>query len=346
VIDLLSAGRSLVESLGKAGLELPAAGSPGERARWVESLAGHLSPEEAWTVLEHLFGVLPLADAFFDREGAMAEVAAGTKLTALGLFTPTPELGWQAAAIEGKQNGHGTRLHGEVRLPSPVADGSLVLVRLAGTAEHRLAWVDHDGPGVEWRNVRSGHSGGAGAPAGRQEDAPCWLAMDGATIPPELLSRPVSLGPDGALFRCLDAYAGIWSLAAALCARDGVHALRRAARTTVHRGKAFNTSQWVSLGITEMEIEADLAAAAARRHLQSSSEGGGLLVAAASARALQAVAAKTAELRDSMGLEAAGPLAEGSARILTAFLGGALLLEHELSRTLGIRDLPAEEAGV
>jgi hypothetical protein len=342
VIDLLSAGRSLVESLGKAGLELPAAGTPGERARWVESLAGHLSPEEAWTVLEHLFGVLPLADAFFDREGVMAEVAAGTKLTALGLFTPTPELGWAAAAVEGKQNGQGTRLHGEVRLPSPVTDGSLVLVRLAGTAEHRLAWVDHDGPGVEWRNVRSGRSG---APAGRQEDAPCWLAMDGATIPPEHLSRPVALGPDGVLFRCLDAYAGVWALAAALCARDGVHALRRAARTTANGGKAFNTSQWVSLGITEVEIEADLAAGAARRHVQSQGEGGGLLVAAAAARALHAVAAKTAELRDSMGLEAAGPLADGSARILTAFLGGALFLEHELSRALGIRDLPAEEAG-
>jgi len=88
-----------------------------------------------------------------------------------------------------------------------------------------------------------------------------------------------------------------------------------------------------------VEIEADLTAAAVRR----SEAGGGLLTAAAAARALSAVAAKTEELRDAFGLAVDGPLAGGDAKTLTAFLGGPLLLEGEVSRALGIPDLPPQE---
>jgi hypothetical protein len=331
VIGLALAGRALLERVGMADVTLPAAESG--REAWVESLTRDLPAEESWLLLEHLFGVLPLLDAFFAPQGLITEAATGAKLTSLGLFTPTPEMGLEAAAVEGKANGRGTLLHGEIRLPSPATDGTLVLVRVGG--EHHLAWVDHGGPGLEWQGVRGGEGVSHGA------DAPSWLAIDNTFIDPDLLSVPVTLDVGGDLFRCLDGYAGVWALAAALCAREAVHALRRAARTTSHGGKAFNASQWVSLGITEVEIEADLAAAAARHHLREGGESG-LRVAAAAARALGAAAAKTVELRDDLGLEPGGPFSEG-ARTFTSFLGGERMIEHELSRALGIRDLPAEE---
>jgi hypothetical protein len=262
--------------------------------------------EKEWTAIEHRLGVLPLLEAFFEPRGALDDVVAGRKLGALGLFTPTPEPGWGAGAVAGEPFGGGAILRGAVRLPWPAADGSIVLVRL-GDAEHRLAWLDHDAPGVE-----------------RRGQVPCWLRIDGAMVGPDLLSRPVTLDPAGELLRYLEAYAGEWTSAAASCARDGVRVLRRAARTA-----GFQASQLVALGITEVEIEADLTASAVRRT-------GGLAVAAAAARTLGAVAAKTEELRDVFGLEIDGPLANGSARALTAFLGGSLLLESALARHLGI----------
>ena len=124
-------------------------------------------------------------------------------------------------------------------------------------------------------------------------------------------------------------------------ARDGVRALRRAARIA-----SFQTSQLVALGITEVEIEADLTFAAVQRETGRLDGLNTLIVAAAAARALSAVAAKTEELRDAFGLEIDGPFAEGSTKTLTAFLGGPLLLESELARALDgevvgdLRDAP------
>jgi len=268
-------------------------------------------------VLEHRSGVLPLTAAFFER-GAMDEAVADPKVGALGLFTPAPEPGFGAVALTGvAADGGGLLVSGRIRLPSPAADGSIVPVRCAD-GELRLAWLDHGSPGVE-RSV-DGDGGG---------DGPCWLQVEKAAIASGLVSRPVSLDPGSELVRSLAAYAGVWALAAAAVAREGVQSLRRAARTT-----GFNASQWVALGITEVEIEADLTFAAAKRNP-------GLAVAAAAARTLAAVAARTEELRGSMGLEADGPLAGGSAKVLTAYLGGALLLEAELARALGIGEARA-----
>lgn len=256
-------------------------------------------------VLEHRSGVLPLVEAFFER-GAVDEAVADPRIGALGLFTPAPEPGFGAVALEGAPADGGVLVSGRVRLASPAADGSIVLVRLC-EAEPRLAWLDHGAPGVL-----------------RRGDGPCWLEAEKAAIPDGLVSRPVSLAPGSELVRHLETYAGVWAVAAAKIAREGVRALRRAARIT-----GFNASQTVAFGITEVEIEADLTFAAAERNP-------GLAVAAAAARTLSEVAQKTAELRDSMGLEVDGPLAGGSARILTASLGGAPLLENELARALGI----------
>jgi hypothetical protein len=279
-----------------------------------------------WAALEHRLGVLPLIAAFFTPEGVLAEVVAGRKRGALGLFTPAPEPGWGAVALAGERSGtvpNSALLRGTVRLPGALADGALVLVKLEG--EQRLAWLDHPAPGVlDFR--------GAGG------DGLCWLHVEGAWVGPERLSRPVTLDPGGALARCLETYAAGWAAAAVGCARDGVRELRRAARTA-----GFHTAQQVALGITEVEIEADLAAAALRRAGEDSREGrGALLLAVAAARALSGVAARTAELRDAWGLEIDGPLANGAAATLTAYLGGSLLLERELSRALGIPETNRE----
>lgn len=324
------AGRTLLERMGRgmagARAEVPGTESPRE---WVETLAARLPAAAAWTVLEHLFGVLPLVAAFFAREAItepleelIAALWGGHRLGALGLFTPTPELRWCAAALDGEPSASGVVLRGEVRIPSPAADGSLVLVRLAGE-EHRLAWLDHTARGVERRGSRMGGAVSA--------DAPCWLAVDGAVVGRDLLSSPVALDPGAELHRLLAGYAGVWALAAAICARDGVRALRRAARTTEHRGVAFRTSQLVAMGITAVEIEAELTVAAAERADAQGSRG--LVLATAAARTLSSLAAQAAELRD-----LAGVAGDGAARVLTAFLGGPLMLENEL-------DLTSETAG-
>ncbi len=294
-------------------LEGTAAGSATEQ---VESLISRLAPVEAFAAVEHLFGVRPLVDAFFARGSGVAPEGG---LGALGLFTPTPALGWAAAAVEGEPTPGGLLLHGEIRTPNPDADAALILVRLA-TGEYRLAWLDYDAPGVEWRESRAG-----------------WHTLDGSRVGEDLMSPPLALAD---LYEPLEAYAALWALAAGLCAAEGVRALRRAARTTARRGTAFNTSQLLAMGITEVEIEAELALLAARQHRQivvTDEPASGLALATAAARVLAAVAARTAELRDQMGLPVDGPFAdERTARILMASFGGAAMLESELARALGI----------
>ena len=58
--------------------------------------------EEAWAAQEHQHGVLPLIETFFE-----ADLAVGRKRGALGLFTPAPEPGWGAGAIDGEPVNHG-----------------------------------------------------------------------------------------------------------------------------------------------------------------------------------------------------------------------------------------------
>lgn len=331
---LPDAGRVLAGRFGGGWADVPAT----ESARdWAESLTSHLPPAAAFAVLEHLFGVLPLLDAFFEPRGALAEVVSGVKLGTLGLFTPTPELGWAAAAVAGEPSGGGLLLRGAIRLPGPASDGSIVLVRLGDGPEHRLAWLDHGARGVARR------PSGTVQPAG---GSPLWLDLEGVLVDSGLVSRPLTPAPGSELCRRLEAYTGVWALAAVVCARDGVRSLRRAARTAGQPGKAFNTSQLVAMSITEVEIEAELAIAAAKRAPADLSGVAGLALATAAARVLASLAAKTAELRDRTGCAPDGPFAdEGVARSLTACLGGAPMLESELARALGIRDLPAHETG-
>jgi hypothetical protein len=351
VIEAARAGGALAARFG-AGEAEPPSGSAAPA--WAEWLLARLPAVAAFAVLEHLFGVLPLIERHFAPSGALADLEEGRQLGALGLFTPTPAMGWEAAALAGEPCGAGgIRLRGRVRLPWGAVDAAIVLVSVAG-GERRLAWV-------EW--AAAGGAAGPAIPAGAarvdQRDgavvaAPCWLTLDGAVVAAPRLSRPVTLAAGGGLVADLEAYAEVWALAAALAAGAGVGALRRAVRTTVERGSAWSASQLVALDLTALEIEAELTAAALRERLapaaatavEAESPPPGLLLAAAAARVLAAVGAKTAELRDLAGLAAGGPwAAAGATGALGAFLGGPLMLESEVGRRLGIADGAAAEGG-
>ncbi|MES1240985.1 MAG: hypothetical protein ABUT39_05140 [Acidobacteriota bacterium] len=242
-----------------------------------------------FVAVEDAYGVRPLVETFFEG----LDVGRGT----LGLFTPTPDMTLEAVAVAGEVSGGDLLLRGEVRVPNPRADGAVVLVRL--DSGYRLAWVEPV------------------ASDGR-------LRLDG--LPTRHVSRPVTI-PE--LLRSLEAYAGVWAISASIVASNEVRALRRAARLTRHGNKAFSTSQWVSLEITGVEIEAGLAA------LLCHDGEGGFAAASAAARVLHEIAAKQVELRDQAGLEIEGNPLE-TARALTAFLGGPLRIETDLARTLGI----------
>jgi hypothetical protein len=334
VAGLAAAGRALAERCGaqaspvsNAAADLPVTGSPRE---WVERLAAVLPAESAAAVIEHLFGVLPLATAFFGPERQLAAVVAGQRLAALALFTPDPQLRWGAAAVAAESADGGLHLRGSARLPSRAASGALVLVRVG--EERRLAWLDHDQPGVELRG-----------------DAPCQLAIAGAAVGAEGVSRPVTLAAGGELWTHLARYAILWALAAVHWARGGVQALRRAARAPQEGETRWSASQLVAMGIAEVEIETELAAMAVRTHFSPAvgepAATAGLAIAVGAARALAAVATRTVELRDRLGLVAGGPLAGGLPGPLAAALGGVLMLESELAAQLGVDDLePANTA--
>ena len=104
-------------------------------------------------------------------------------------------------------------------------------------------------------------------------------------------------------------------------------------------GTAVEPEHEREVSIRVRAIGAQLECAAQRRlALASDHQAGGLAVATAAARALNAAAAKSAELRDQAGLESGGPLAGEDMRALAVFLGGSLMLEAELARALGIKD--------
>jgi hypothetical protein len=256
-----------------------------------------------FVAVENGYGVRPLVETFFEEDRDGPNTGRGT----LGLFTPTPDMTLESAAVAGERSGRDLLLRGEVRVPNPRADGAVVLARLEAALEpeYRLAWVEPV------------------SPAGR-------LRLDG--VPAGRVSKPVTLDRGSEFLLCLEAYAGAWALSASIVASNEVRALRRAARTTRHGNKAFSTSQWVSLEITEVEVEAGLTALLCRDGQ------GGFAAAAAAARILHAIAAKQVELRDQAGLEIEGNFLtpQDTAHAMTAFLGGPLRIETDLARSLGI----------
>jgi hypothetical protein len=160
------------------------------------------------------------------------------------------------------------------------------------------------------------------------------------------------------VFRCLAGFAGIWALVALSHARRAVRALRHAVRTTGagDRSEAFSTSQLVAMGITEVEIETELASAAARQLFAGDAAAGSsgtldesaacLSLALAAARALTAVSLRADDLRDQLGLTLDARSSIAPASMLTAFVGGTFLLEHELDRAMRCRTSGGEATRV
>jgi hypothetical protein len=295
----------------------------------VERLAAELPAPEAFAVIEHLYGAAPLVAELLPAGELSAAVAAGETVGALGLFTPTPaaggdgSLGWGGAPLAGEAlAGGGLRLSGALRLATALADGALALARVredGDEARHHLVWLEIDD--LE-----------------RDGDAPVRVELEGAEVPAGAVSEPLDLSPGGALARRVARYAELWGLAAALAARGGVRALRRAARLA-----GFQAHQLVAMPLTEAEIEAEAALAAVRLRLAEEPDeaSGGpptlsWATALAAARALAAAAGTARALRDRFGLEAdESVLADPSAATaLAAWLGGPGFLEHELSRSI------------
>jgi hypothetical protein len=327
--DPLRAGEALIARFTGSPAEAFAAASVQD---WVKLLTSRLTAVQACNVAEHLFGVLPLIDAFFESgDSRLTAAGSGAVLGALGLFTPTPEDGWGAVAIVGERAGRALRVWGNVRVASHAAEGSIVLVQ-AGDADQRLAWLDHDAAGVELHGSRAG-----GPPC--SQTLP-WLSIEGATIVEGRLSRPVTLVPGAELYERLERYAAVWSLFALEYTRTTIRSLRRAARATRRRGhtEPFSSSQLVTMDLGGLEIETELATLAAMSHLAKAvPHPHGLALALSAARALDGVAAKASELRDHLGLPLDGPLTDdGAAACVAAQVGGALTLENELACALGL----------
>ncbi len=325
----LECRRAILERYLPAWIEVPPV-QPMSTGEWVALVASRLPASQACAAVEHLFGVLPLMPCFDGSHDAIAALASGTKLGALGLFTPNPECAWAAAPLTGEWRAGALSVRGEVRLPYPAVDGAIVPVRVTET-EQRLAWLDRRIGGVDGRGSRSG-----GRAAGWA--SPCWLLIDGASIEPAAVSQPITRAPGGELYRQLHAYAGVWALAAVHIARRIVRALRRAARTTrCHGGSdAFRDSQLVAMNLAEVEIETELVAAAIDRAMSSAEPVTGLMLALSAARALGSAAETARHLREQLGLPLDGWLAGASEPAVTMYLGGAPMLEHELARALDI----------
>jgi hypothetical protein len=322
--DPARAGETLIARFTGRSVEPLAAASVPD---CVDLLTARLNPVHACSIAEHLFGVLPLIDTFFESsDSRLAAVAAGTALGTLGLFTPTPDGGWGAAAIVGEHHDRALRVWGEVRVASYTADGSIVLVRL-GDGDQRLVWLDHQSTGVMLRGSRTG------GPSSRR--APRWLLVEGATIVDAHVSRPVMLVPGQELYGRLEQWAAIWSLVALEYTRATVRRLRQAVRTTRRRGHAepFSASQLVTMDLAELEIETELTLIAARHHFtREATHPSGLLLALSAA-----------QLRDDLGLSIDGALTDdGASALLAAHVGGTLGLEHELALAL---DLGCGSAG-
>jgi hypothetical protein len=292
---------------------------------WIERLSASAEIGYVLPIIEHLFGVLPLLE--FLQESAdnalpLRAIGRGEARACLGLFTPTPDFSWTASAVHGQLSASRATLSGEVRiqsgpaLPATVDTWVMVLARFPD-GELRLALFSTK----------------------KMTPTSSWLVLDEVPVPHAFLSSPLSVRKGEPSFRALDGYAGVYAFVAGLYARRGLRAIRRALRKTVRGGAAFNTSQVLAMGTTELEVQVTLLMTAARAHLESEAVGpaSGLALAASAARLLSQVAARTSELRAKAGVTGPGPLAHPSTQdVIDVALGGQLLIESELACAIGI----------
>jgi hypothetical protein len=321
--------RALIERYLPASTDVPPVSSMSV-PEWVALVTSRLTAAQACAVVEHLFGVLPLMACFDRVDDTLAALASGAKLGALALFTPNPECAWGAVSLTGEWRAGALRLRGEVRLPDPAVDGAIVPVSLSGT-EQRLVWLDLGADGVDRCDTRGDRRATSAV-------SPCWLRIDGASIESAAISHPITFARASDERQQLDAYAGVWALAAIKIATRIVLTLRRAARTTRCHGRsaAFSSSQLVAMTLAEVEIETELVAAAIDRAMSAGEPAIGRMLALSAARVLGSAIETGRQLRDRMGLPFDDWLSDACAPALTMYLGGTPMLENELARALDI----------
>src|SRR5712671_3353380 len=113
-LDLLASAAKFAESY--AERETPA---PHLVIGWIERIVATVNLGRGMPIIEHIVGVLPTLRAFEGRAhnaAALEALRRGKRLASLGLFTPTPEFSWIAAAVPRMTRGDQSILTGEVRI--------------------------------------------------------------------------------------------------------------------------------------------------------------------------------------------------------------------------------------
>ncbi len=314
----LAAGR-LVASAVKVPAPLPTESAP---RRWLEALCSELGPLPACGVIEHFFGVLPLAVARLPGSAVVAASADGTLRGGLALTNPRSGVEHTAAALLLSRAGSTYELSGALLPAQRQADGWLSLTRDESGAV-RLVWLAVGTPGLTW------------------PERSRWLRVESARVPAECLSESFEPGSDVNFCASLERYTLLWAFVALRYASTEIVALRRAARTTSRGAAALRASQALSLALGQVEFEIELANLAVLANLERTEVGGGdrgrLAATVAASRALAALHRVSAELSTRYGLESDGPLADSATiQALLAFSGGPVQIEAALAAAVGI----------
>lgn len=304
---------------------------------WVEALAPALPATRTCALLEHLFGVLPLATARLSSASLLDTLASGRIAGGLALFATAPSMASFApplritAAKATTSAPDVLELHGELPIAQPRAAGWLALARdeESGT---RLVWLAAEelGP-ISPREARAG-----------------WRTVDGARVAPGCSSEPFVPEHDGELLDVVERHRLLWAHAALRYATAELLSLRRAARLTTRGSTTLRAWQPLSLALGELEIELEMASLAVRAHLERfdspAGDRGRLAATTGAARTLAALERTAAELAARYGLTCEGPLSDpAEAAALRASGGGVAALEAALAVALGIDTTTAAE---
>lgn len=308
---------------------------------WMENLVCSIGFDQAISIIEHLWGVIPILDFFHnetDSPNGLGLLLSGNQLGTLGIFTPTPLFSFTSATVSALATADNElELTGEIRASGDSPHCSVVLTRTDDNIL-RLAVVFAQSEGVGITETRGGVALGRGA----------WWNLHGVKVSRDLISAPL-LSLD-VLTPILDAYAVAYALVAVLYAKRGVLSLRSALRKTVHASMSFNMSQVVAMGITEIEIQVDLLECAVRQQIDGAgfgsalrskrsniSEVSGLVLAATASRILCLITDKAMELDSEAGMTCSDwPFSTSPHSLARTTFGGRLMLESELARTMGL----------
>jgi hypothetical protein len=284
----------------------------------------------AVAVTEHRSAVIPLLTLLAGGHPTVTAVRAGTRPTALALFTPGAALTRREPALRANRSSDEFVLSGRFRYGFPAATASLVAVTddTGPPGSMRLCLLCHDTAGVRV------HGGGPGPEWG-------WAEVSDARVSDDLVSPPVSWDPDGPLVPVVDRYAWSYARLARAHAQRVVGDLRRALASAPPTMAALSTSQFLAHEVTRLEIELSLLGAAVHfgPDLRAEPPGGPAVAAvlAAVADLLYRMARTVDDYIAELGVApvlAADP--SWSAASVQAPFGGRRSVETEVAHRLGL----------